>query len=122
MCDYSGGLHWIFDFFHLYTRLVITSNYSVTANLHNLQINTAPVKTFLACCVFSRRSLATAFKSKISSSSCAQVSFKSFGSGVTELRAKLDADMLLDFDISRMQNETRSRKCKLFTARCHVAD
>jgi hypothetical protein len=36
--------------------------------------------------------------------------FKSFGSGFTELRAKLDADTLLDFAFHRRQNETRSRK------------
>jgi hypothetical protein len=36
--------------------------------------------------------------------------FKGFGSGFTELRAKLDSDMLLDFAIHRRQNETRSRK------------
>jgi hypothetical protein len=34
----------------------------------------------------------------------------SFGSGFTELQAKLDADTLLDFAIHRRQNETRSRK------------
>jgi hypothetical protein len=32
--------------------------------------------------------------------------FKGFDSGFTELRAKLDADMLLDFAIHHRQNET----------------
>jgi hypothetical protein len=36
--------------------------------------------------------------------------FKSFRGGFTELHAKLDANMLLDFAIHRRQNETWSRK------------
>jgi hypothetical protein len=36
--------------------------------------------------------------------------FKGFGSGFTELHAKLDADALHDFAIHRRQNETRIRK------------
>jgi hypothetical protein len=32
--------------FHLYTPLVFTNNYNVTANLHNSQITTAPTKPF----------------------------------------------------------------------------
>jgi hypothetical protein len=36
----------------LYTRLTSTSNYIVTANLHNSQITTAPAKPFPGCCVF----------------------------------------------------------------------
>jgi hypothetical protein len=36
--------------------------------------------------------------------------FKGFGSGFTELHAKLDADTLLDFAIHHRQNKTRSRK------------
>jgi hypothetical protein len=32
--------------------------------------------------------------------------FQGFGSGFTELQAKLDADTLLDFVIHRRQNET----------------
>jgi hypothetical protein len=53
--------------------------------------------------------------------------FKGFGSGFKELRAKLDADTLLDFAIHRRQNETRSQKSTIvkkyvFTARCRVAD
>jgi hypothetical protein len=36
--------------------------------------------------------------------------FKGFGSGFTKLHAKLDADMLLDFAISRSQRETQSQK------------
>jgi hypothetical protein len=35
---------------------------------------------------------------------------KSFGSGFTELHAKLDADTLLNFAIHGRQNETGSRK------------
>jgi hypothetical protein len=55
---------------HLYARLGTTSNYSVTANLHNSQITTAPGKPFSACCVFSGSSLATASNSGDSSASC----------------------------------------------------
>jgi hypothetical protein len=33
--------------------------------------------------------------------------FKGFGSGFTELHAKLDADALLDFAIHRSQRETQ---------------
>jgi hypothetical protein len=47
---------------HLYTRLGTTSNYIATANLHNLQITTAPAKHFIACYVISR-SLVTASNS-----------------------------------------------------------
>jgi hypothetical protein len=36
--------------------------------------------------------------------------FNGFDIGFTEIQAKLDADMLLDFTIHRRQNETRSRK------------
>jgi hypothetical protein len=36
--------------------------------------------------------------------------FKGFGSGFTELHAKLDADTLLDFAIYCRQNETQSQK------------
>jgi hypothetical protein len=36
--------------------------------------------------------------------------FKGFGSGSTELHAKLDADMLLDFALHRTQTETQSQK------------
>jgi hypothetical protein len=58
---------------HLYTRLVSTSNYSATANLHNLQITTAAVKPFPPCCVFNSRSLATASNSEDFSASRAQI-------------------------------------------------
>jgi hypothetical protein len=44
---------------NLYTRLKTTSNYSAIANLHNLQITTAPTKPFPACFVLTSRSLAT---------------------------------------------------------------
>jgi hypothetical protein len=36
--------------------------------------------------------------------------FQGFGSGFTELHAKLDLDTLLDFVIHCRQNETQSRK------------
>jgi hypothetical protein len=58
---------------HLYTRLRTTTNYSVSANLHNSQITPAPAKPFPACCVFTSRSLVTAFNSVDSSASHAQV-------------------------------------------------
>jgi hypothetical protein len=46
--------------------------------------------------------------------------FKGFGSGFTELHAKLDADTLLDFDIHRRKKETRSRKStRVKTMRVH---
>jgi hypothetical protein len=35
---------------------------------------------------------------------------KGFGSGFTELHAKFDEDILLDFAIHHRQNETRSQK------------
>jgi hypothetical protein len=54
-----------------HSRLV--SNYSATANLHNLQITTATAKTFSAFCVFTSRSLATASNSADSLASRAQV-------------------------------------------------
>jgi hypothetical protein len=48
--------------------------------------------------------------------------FRGFGSGFTELRAKLDADTLLDFAIRRRQNETRIRKSTCVkTVRGHSA-
>jgi hypothetical protein len=47
----------------LYTRLGTASSYSATAYLHNSQITTAPAKPFPACCVFTSRSLATAYNS-----------------------------------------------------------
>jgi hypothetical protein len=51
----------------LYTRLGTTSSYSTVADLHNLQITTAPVKPFLRCCIFTSCSLATASNSGNSS-------------------------------------------------------
>jgi hypothetical protein len=57
---------------HLYTALRTTSNYSIIANLHILQITTAPAKPFPVCFVISH-SLATASNSGDSSASCAQV-------------------------------------------------
>jgi hypothetical protein len=61
---------------HLYIRLEATSNYSVTANLHNSQITATPAKLFPASCVFRSRSLATASNSGDSSASVAQVRFQ----------------------------------------------
>jgi hypothetical protein len=54
---------------HLCTRLVSTSNYSITAKFHNSQIVTAPDEPFQAACVFTSRSLATASNSVDSSAS-----------------------------------------------------
>jgi hypothetical protein len=51
-------MNWFID--HLCTRLVSTSNYRATANLHDSQITTAPPKHFPASCVFTSRSLTTA--------------------------------------------------------------
>jgi hypothetical protein len=53
--------------------------------------------------------------------------FQGFGSGFTELHAKLDADTLVDFAIHHRQNKARNRKSNrvnqcLFTAQCHVVD
>jgi hypothetical protein len=58
---------------HLYTRLGATSNYSVTANLHYLQITTVLAMPFTACYVFTSRSLATVSNIADSSASRAQV-------------------------------------------------
>jgi hypothetical protein len=61
------------DLLRLYTRLGTASNYSAIADLHNSQITTALAKSFLSCCVFTSRSLATACNSGDSSASCGQV-------------------------------------------------
>jgi hypothetical protein len=45
---------------HSYTRLGTTSNCSVIAKLHNLQITTAHAKSFASCRVFTSCSLVTA--------------------------------------------------------------
>jgi hypothetical protein len=46
--------------------------------------------------------------------------FQGFGSGFTELHAKFDAAMLLDFAIHRRQNETRNRtSTRVKTMRVH---
>jgi CBS domain containing-hemolysin-like protein len=66
-----GLVNWYF--FHLYTPPRITSNYSALANLHTLQITTAPATHFPACCVLTSFSLATAYNSGKSSASRAQV-------------------------------------------------
>jgi hypothetical protein len=57
---------------HLYTQLGITINYRATADLHNLQITTAPAKPFLVY-VFTSRSLTTDSNSGDSSASRRQV-------------------------------------------------
>jgi hypothetical protein len=67
-------MDWIFEFIdHIYTAHGNASTYSAIGNLHTLQINTAFAKPFLACCVLSSRSLATAPNSGDSLASCAQV-------------------------------------------------
>jgi hypothetical protein len=63
--------YWIY--WPLYIPLVLTRNYSVTANLHTLQIIRAPVKPFPACYFLTSRSLATASNSGDSSASRPQV-------------------------------------------------
>jgi hypothetical protein len=57
----------------LHAPLGTTNNYSDIANLHIVQITTAPAKPFPACCVLTSPSLATASNSGDSSSSRAQV-------------------------------------------------
>jgi hypothetical protein len=44
--------------------------------------------------------------------------FRGFGSGFTELHAKLDADTLLCFAIHRRQNETQSQKSTYIKQSC----
>jgi hypothetical protein len=58
---------------HVYTPLGTTSNYSVTANLHNSQITTPTAKPFPACCAFISRVLATDLNSGDFSASRSQV-------------------------------------------------
>jgi hypothetical protein len=70
MCDCRQGFGLDIGFIdHVNTRLGTTSNYSVTANLHNSQITTEPAKPFPACCVFTSRYLVTASNSGDSSAS-----------------------------------------------------
>jgi hypothetical protein len=57
---------------HSFIPLGTTSNYSAIANLHTLQIATAPAKLFPTCCVFISRSLTTASNSGNSSASRSQ--------------------------------------------------
>jgi hypothetical protein len=68
-------MDWILDSLTTYTPLGTTSNYSATANLHNLQITTARSKTFPACFVLTSLSLAAASYSGDSSAFQAQVLF-----------------------------------------------
>jgi hypothetical protein len=70
----------------------------------------------------------TAVRLKERSPKASQSISRVFNSRFTELHAKLDADMLLDFAFHRSQGETRSQKnahvkkqC-MFTVHCHVAD
>jgi hypothetical protein len=56
-----------------HSRLVSTSNYSTTANLHISQITTAPAKPFPICCVFISGSQVTASNNGDSSASRSQV-------------------------------------------------
>jgi hypothetical protein len=53
----------------IHSRLVTTSNYSATANLHNSQFTTTPAMPFPARCVFNNRSLAPTSNSGDSSAS-----------------------------------------------------
>jgi hypothetical protein len=69
-CDCSRGVDWILD---LLTPLITASSYSAISNLHNSQITTAPVKHFLACCVFNSCSMLAASNSEDSSASGTQV-------------------------------------------------
>jgi hypothetical protein len=66
---------WFID--HLYARFGSTSNYSSIANLHNSQITTAHAMYFVACCVFTSRSLVTASNSDDSSASALKSSLYS---------------------------------------------
>jgi hypothetical protein len=52
----------------------------------------------------------TAVQLKECSPKASMKHFKDFGSGFTELHAKLDADTLLDFAIHHSQKETQSQK------------
>jgi hypothetical protein len=58
---------------HLCTPLGTTSHYSAIADLHTLQVTTAPAKSFPARYVLTSRSLATVSNSGGSSASRAQV-------------------------------------------------
>jgi hypothetical protein len=69
-CDCRRGMDWILD---LLTPLRAASTFSATANLHTLQITTAPAKPLSACCSLTSRSLTTASNGGISSASRVQV-------------------------------------------------
>jgi hypothetical protein len=74
MCDYRRGYEMVNGFIdYLCTRIVTTSNYSATANLHNSRITTAPIKVFPGYCVFTSRCLVTAASSGDSSASLTQI-------------------------------------------------
>jgi hypothetical protein len=78
MSDYRRGFGLEIGFIdHLYTQLGTTLNYSAIANLHNLQITTAHVKSFPACCVFTSRSPVMASNSGNSAASAVKSSLNS---------------------------------------------
>jgi hypothetical protein len=66
-----GLVNGFIDYLHIW--LGSTSNYSATANLHNLQITITPTKPFPAFCVFTSCSLAMTSNTGDSSASCAQI-------------------------------------------------
>jgi hypothetical protein len=67
--DYRRDMDWWMDLLTSYAPFGATINYSATANLHTLQITTAPAKPFPACCVLTSGSLTTASNSGDSSAS-----------------------------------------------------
>jgi hypothetical protein len=61
MCDCKWGFGLDIGFIdNFYTQLISTSHYRATANLHAVQITTAPSESFPACCVFTNHSLVMA--------------------------------------------------------------
>jgi hypothetical protein len=69
----DGVWDWIFDLLTAYTQLGITINGSAIANLHTLQITTAHLRLFPACCTFISRFLSTASNSGDFSASRLQI-------------------------------------------------
>jgi hypothetical protein len=73
-CDYRWARDWILDLLtHLHTPLGSASNYSATANLHNIKMTTAKTKSSPACNVFNSRFLVTDVYSGDSSDSSPQI-------------------------------------------------
>jgi hypothetical protein len=71
---YRRRIDWILDLrTQLYTQLGTTSNCSIIANLHTLEITVTLAKPFPACSVLTSRSVATAFSSGDSSASSSQL-------------------------------------------------